>query len=239
MRHWHPYVRETAAQMAANGVEHCVAIVMAPHYSRMSVGAYQQKLEQALVDIGGPLTVDLVESWGMQPEFLSGAATNIRAAWQRFAPDVRDRVYVAFTAHSLPAAIAANGDPYEAQLRQTTEALATDLNLANGRWQFCYQSAPKADIPWLGPQIEEVIPALAREGHRHVLVAPIGFIADHVEVLYDLDIALQEIARMYGVQLERPAMLNDSPALVAALASIVRSRLEHAGPEKGLSSDDM
>jgi ferrochelatase len=103
------------------------------------------------------------------------------------------------------------------------------LELAAGRWQFCYQSAPKADIPWLGPQVEAVIPALAEAGYRDVLVAPIGFVADHVEVLYDLDIGLQRIAETYGVHLERPAMLNDSPALVAALAALVRERLAVIG----------
>ncbi len=230
MRHWRPYIRETVAQMAADGITECVAVVMAPHYSRMSVGAYRAKLEEALAAEGAPMTVDMVESWGLQPEYLAGLAGNIRSAWARFAPAARDRVQFVFTAHSLPASLIASGDPYPAQLQQTAAALAERLDLDAGRRQFCYQSAPKAAIPWLGPQVEAMIPALAEAGHRELMVAPIGFIADHVEVLYDLDIGLQQIAAAHGVHMERPAMLNDSPQLVAALAALVRARL--AVPEK-------
>jgi ferrochelatase len=229
MRHWRPYIRQAVAQMAADGVDQCVAIVMAPHYSRMSVGAYRAKLEEALAAEGALMTVDMVESWGLQPEYLAGLAKNIRETWARFAPHARDRMQFIFTAHSLPASLIASGDPYQDQLRQTAAALADLLGLAETRWQFCYQSAPKADIPWLGPQVEAVIPALAEAGHRDVLVAPVGFVADHVEVLYDLDIELQEIAAAHGVHLERPAMLNDSPALIAALAALVRARLAANG----------
>jgi ferrochelatase len=224
MRHWHPTIRETVTQMAADGVEICTAIVMAPHYSRMSVGAYRNMLRKSLAEIDAPMAVDIVESWGMQPEYLDGNVAAILEAMTRFPPAARDEVHVVFTAHSLPAAILQNGDPYDAQLRQTAGALAERLGLIGGRWTFCYQSAPKADIPWLGPQVEQVIPALASAGRRNALVAPIGFIADHVEILYDLDIALQEIALIHDVHLERSAMLNDRPALIEALAAIVHSR---------------
>jgi ferrochelatase len=233
MRHWHPYIRQAVLELAADGIQCCVAIVMAPHYSRMSIGAYRQKLEQALADTGAPIAVSMVESWGMQPEYLAGLAENVRAAWRRFAPEMRDDVQFVFTAHSLPAAIVARGDPYQAQLQQTSAELAEMLGLREDRWQFCYQSAPKTDIPWLGPQVEEVIPELARAGNREVVVAPIGFIADHVEVLYDLDIGLQEIAESHDVHLERPAMLNDSPVLVAALAALVRAHLPPASAGDG------
>ena len=126
-----------------------------------------------------------------------------------------------FTAHSLPAFVLDNGDPYDRQLRETAEAVAQKLNLPMDSWLFSYQSAAKTGVPWLGPQIEEVVADLAREGRKDLLIAPIGFIADHVEILYDIDIRVQEIAQVEGVRLERSAMLNDSDMLVSALASLV------------------
>jgi ferrochelatase len=222
MRHWHPYIRDVVAQMADDGVRHLIAICMAPHYSSMSIGAYRARLDEAVAATGQEIEVDFVDSWHTQPDYLEGIAANVRETMARFPADTRDHVKVIFTAHSLPASILERGDPYPDQLAETSRLLAGRLELPEERWTFSYQSAAQTGTPWLGPQIEELVVELAEEGEKSLLVAPIGFIADHVEVLYDIDIGVQEIARSHGVRLERTPMLNDSPALVAALASLVQ-----------------
>lgn len=223
MRHWHPYIRETVAHMIADDIRRCITICMAPHYSTLSIGAYRTRLAEALAAAGSDMAVEFVESWHTQPYYLEGIAANVREALLRFPMNVRDGVKVIFTAHSLPASILERGDPYPAQLRETATLLADRLNLAPDRWTFSFQSAAQTSTPWLGPQIEALVPELARSGECNLLIAPVGFIADHVEVLYDLDIGVQRIASSVGVRVERTPMLNDSSALVNALASIVRA----------------
>jgi ferrochelatase len=232
MRHWYPYIKDVVAQMAADGVEQVVAVCMAPHYSSLSIGAYRKKVDEAiaLLPQGQRFEVTFVESWHTQGEYLDAVAANVRATLQRFPADERDDVLVVFSAHSLPEFILQRGEPYDRQLRETAGLLAQRLGLREGRWMFSYQSAAKTGVPWLGPQIEDLVAQLAAEGERNLLVAPIGFIADHVEVLYDIDIGVQEIARPYGVRVERPPMLNDSPAMVATLAAIVNGAVEDAAP---------
>jgi ferrochelatase len=225
MRHWRPYIEDVVAEMAADGVRRMVAICMAPHYSGMSIGAYRRALDDALDALDVKMDVAFVERWGTQPDFLRGVAANLRKTLRRFPDEVQDQVKVVFTAHSLPASILERGDPYDAELRITARLLAERLHLERGRWTFCYQSAARTGTPWLGPQIEEVVARLGEEGERNVVVAPIGFIADHVEVLYDIDIGVQRIAREAGIRLERPPMLNDSPPLIDALAALARERL--------------
>jgi ferrochelatase len=221
MRHWHPFIRETVAQMAADAIRRCTAICMAPHYSAMSIGAYRARLDEALAAAGETITADFVECWHTEPHYLDGLAANVRATLARF--PVGARVLVVFTAHSLPASIIERGDPYPAQLRETATLAAERLGLPAEGWTFSYQSAAQTGAPWLGPQIEALVPELAQAGERNLLVAPIGFVADHVEVLYDLDIGVQRIARPLGVRVERMPMLNDSPAIVDALADVVRA----------------
>ncbi len=134
----------------------------------------------------------------------------------------RDDIRVLFTAHSLPAAVLDEGDPYESQLRETARMVADVLGLPAETWQLCYQSAGRRPGPWLGPDVRETIVGLAEAGHKRILVAPIGFVADHLETLYDLDIECRELAERRGVHLERSASLNTAPAFIAALASVVQ-----------------
>jgi ferrochelatase len=221
MRHWHPYIRETVARMAEESVRRCVAICMAPHYSRLSIGAYPAALDEALAATAASMAVDFVASWHTEPAYLDGLARNVRETLDRFPAAERARVKVIFTAHSLPTSILAEGDPYENQLDETACLLAERLGLLADRWTRCYQSAAQAGVPWLGPPVDALLPELAATGERNLLVAPIGFIADHVEILYDLDISLQETAARCGVRVERTPMLNDSPLLIDALAGLV------------------
>ncbi len=229
MRHWHPYIRDVVSRMIReHGIERIVGICMTPHYSRMSVGAYRRRLEEAIAATGRAIDLRFVPHWHTQPHYLDGLADDIRRTRARFGDVSWEDVRVIFTAHSLPAAILERGDPYDAQLRETARLVAERLALPADRWLFCYQSAPQADIPWLGPQVEEVVADLARAGERHLLIAPIGFLADHVEVLYDIDIAVREIAQAHGARVERMPMLNDRPPLIAALADLVRAALSPA-----------
>lgn len=238
MRHWQPWIKDTVAEMAADGVTHMIAICMAPHYSSMSVGAYRARLEEALSAVAAGMRVDFVQDWYTQASYQEAIVANVQETLRRWPEEDRERVGVVFTAHSLPEAILQRGDPYDQQLKETAQTLAAKLNLSASRWMFSYQSAAQTGTPslgterrssgrkqWLGPQIEEVIPRLAARGKTDLLIAPVGFIADHVEILYDIDIGVQQIARKHGVRVERTPMLNDSPGLIAALADIVDKAL--------------
>jgi ferrochelatase len=228
MRHWRPTIREALAEMAAAGYGRCIAVCMAPHAGLMTSGAYRARLVEAVVELssaGCQLSTTVVESWHTQPQYLDGLAANVRATLSRFPPDGRDGVLVIFTAHSLPESALGRGDPYVSQLGETASLVAGRLGLAPTRWMFGYQSARQDGKAWLGPQIEALVPELAAAGKRNLVVAPVGFVTDNLEVLYDLDIGVRGIARSAGVHLERTPMLNDSPALVNALASVVLSQL--------------
>lgn len=228
MRHWTPWIKDTVAQMAADGVERAAVICMAPHYSSLSIGAYRRKLDEALAQLAQPFAISFVESWHTQPDYLEAVAANVRATLTRYAPEERDDVLIVFSAHSLPEFILERGDPYDRQLRETAGLLAEKLALPADRWTFSYQSAAKTGVPWLGPQIEDFIVELAQQRRSKLIVAPIGFIADHVEVLYDIDIGVQEIAHAHSVRVERPPMLNDSPAMVTILAALATDMLQPA-----------
>jgi ferrochelatase len=228
MRHWPPYIQDVVPQMLEDGVVRIVAICMAPHYSSMSVGAYRRRLEQALADEEPESEPELafVNSWHTEPHYLAGIVQNVRATLERFPEEERDQVMVIFTAHSLPISILEHGDPYDRQLHETANMLAEELGLEVGRWTFSYQSAAQTGVTWLGPQIEDVVTQLAEAGQRDLLIAPIGFIADHVEILYDIDIEVQELAGALDLHVERTPMLNDGPELIQALAALVHEQLE-------------
>jgi len=233
MRHWYPYIREAVAQIVKDGLQNVVALCMTPHYSRMSVGAYFQKLREAQEALGveahgrAPLHMARVESWHDHPLFIQAVADKVKSALERFPAEMWPQVKIVFTAHSLPAALMEQGDPYEAQLRETARLVAAQLELEADDWQLCYQSAGAHNFRWLGPQLEDVVTELAEAGHKHILVAPIGFVADHVEVLYDIDIACRDLAAAQGVHLERTESLNTSPIFIQALADIVYQLTEH------------
>lgn len=228
MRHWHPFIRDTLRRMAAEGIERAVGLVMAPHYSRMSVGAYQERAREA----EAPVEIAHIDSWHLLGGYLDALEGRVRSALERLPASDRDGAAVVFTAHSLPRRILDWDDPYPDQLRSTAAALAKRLGgvldlappAAAPRFYFAYQSAALTPEPWLGPDAGEVIERLAREGRRTVLVAPIGFLCEHVEILYDVDIVFREQARRLGLRLERIEMLDDAPALIASLADLVRER---------------
>jgi ferrochelatase len=227
MRNWTPYVGEVIETMKADGVQHAVAICLAPQNSRTSVGLYRKAV---FGNGGAPFEIDFVESWHDHPLLVRAFAERLTAAWTRACAEAGNRVPVIFTAHSVPTRTISEGDPYEAQARQTAELVAMQIgSLAVEDWKFAFQSQGMAGGPWLGPTVEETILAFKDEGHGGVFIQPIGFLCDHVEVLYDIDIAFRQFAQENGMKLWRAESLNESPLLCAAIADVARSRL--AKPE--------
>ena len=220
MRHWHPYINDVVPEMLADGVEQIVAIVMAPHFSRMSVGAYMGKLDKALADANAHLPVARVDSWKAEPSFVAAVTQRVRDGLTKFPENVRDDVPVVFTAHSLPARVLESNDPYPDELRESVRLVVEQL--PGIAWRWAYQSQGATADPWLGPTVEDTLADLAREGCRNLLLAPIGFVCDHVEVLFDVDIEHRHQAAELGIRLERIDMLNDDPGLVTAVANVVR-----------------
>lgn len=221
MRHWRPTIRQAVGQIAADGIRNVVALCMAPHYSRMSIGAYFKALREAQDALGADLEVARVEDWHDHPRFIGAVAEKVRVALERFSEEERHRIRIVFTAHSLPAAIVEQGDPYDEQVRRTAHLVADHLQLDHDTWQVCYQSAGSVNARWLGPPVEKVVVELADGGNDRILVAPIGFVADHAEILYDIDVECRRLAADRGARLERTESLNASPAFIEALADIV------------------
>jgi len=221
MKHWHPFIGDVVPAIAADGVRRVIAIVLAPHYSRMSVGGYRQYVEDSIAKLDSPLELTFVESWHLHPEFIALIADRVREGLAAFPADQRDETCVVFSAHSLPARIRTWGDPYEAQLRASCEAVARTAQLR--QWRFAWQSAGHTGEPWLGPDIVDYLETLHGEGVRTVLSVPIGFVCDHLEVLFDIDHEATQQAESLGMSLRRTRMPNATPELVAVLDAIVAS----------------
>ena len=218
MKHWHPYISETVREILKLNVQRVVSLVLAPHYSRLSVGGYRELLSTAFSNSNG-IELDFVESWYNNSLFQSAIAEKVIDGLKK-CPGGAD-VTVLFTAHSLPERIIIEGDPYHAQLLESCKAVARLTNTE--KWEFAYQSAGRTPEKWLGPDILEVLENMAI-GSR-VLIVPIGFVADHLEILYDIDIEAQALARTRGVVLRRTESLNTSPKFISALADIVSNQL--------------
>lgn len=225
MKHWHPFIEEAVKEMAEAGIRRAVGLVLAPHYSGMSVAGYYRYVDAAQEKLGTTIRLARIDSWHLHPAYLSAVADRIRARLDDFPPG--EDVTVIFTAHSLPEKILQDRDPYPDQLRETGEALASMLHLP--RWTFSYQSAGRTPEPWLGPNLVDTVHGLADSGVTNVLVASIGFVSDHLEILYDIDHEAQQAARERGLTLKRTEMLNAAPDFVEGLVQLVRSRAAGLG----------
>jgi len=220
MKHWHPFIGDTVAQMHADGVRRAVAIALAPHYSRMSVGTYIKTAEAAAEKAGGP-RLHGIESWHLRPGLIALLAERVQQARARLgAPE---QTHVLFTAHSLPKRIMEWGDPYAGQLVESSKAVAAAAGVA--RWSFAFQSASQTGETWLGPDVLDALRDLQAKGGRDVVVCPIGFVAEHLEVLYDLDVEAKRLAESLGMRLARTETLNAAPPFVEILAEIAREAL--------------
>jgi ferrochelatase len=225
MKHWHPFIADVVERMHADGVTGGVGIVLAPHYSRMSVGTYIKTASDTIGRLGAP-QLRFVESWHLHPALIAALARRVRAALERLGAG--PAAHVVFTAHSLPKRIAEFRDPYPQQLVESAKAVAEAAGVT--RWSFAFQSASATGEAWLGPDILDALRDLQGKDVRNVAVCPIGFVADHLEVLYDLDVEATSLARDLGMRLVRTESLNASPEFVAILAAIARDALETTAP---------
>jgi ferrochelatase len=216
MRNWRPFIKETMARIQADGIERIVALCLAPQYSKMSVGFYFRRVQEAKQELGVEAEIVWTKTFHQHPLL-------IEAFCEKLCP-VLDGSKVLFTAHSLPEKILENADPYATEARATAAAVAARANLQD--WDFAFQSQGFTPEPWLGPTVESRIDAYAAEGLRKVILAPIGFVSDHVEILYDVDILFRNYARERGIELVRPESLNDAAEFVETLAAVAGEKLK-------------
>jgi ferrochelatase len=210
MKHWTPRIADAVEAALASGAGEIVGLVLAPHFSALSIAGYREQLERALA---GRAELRFVESWHDEPGFVSLLAGRVRGT----------DAHVVFTAHSLPARILELEDPYKDQLLETSRLVAQAAGLRE--WSFSFQSESPTGEPWLGPDILDHLESLRRQGVERVLVCPVGFVSDHLEIRWDLDVEARERAAELGLELERTEMPNAHPAFVRTLAGIVRRAL--------------
>ena len=240
MKHSPPFIPDAVAGMRADDIERAVGIVMAPHWSGMSVETYIERVEKAVADEGGP-EMSFVRSWYDRPEFVDLLAGRVAGALDDLPGDVRDRAAVIFSAHSLPIREREDGETfclrcsrceascrYRDELQETADLVAQRVEM--GTYTIAWQSAGRTADPWWGPSVDEVISQLAQTGHPAVVVCSAGFVADHLEILYDLDIEARELADRAGIAFARTRMPNADPEFITALAAVVRAELTGGEP---------
>ncbi len=227
MRNWRPFIPQAMEEIKQDGVTRLLAMCLAPQNSRMSVGQYFEHVQQARKELGCEIPVSFVKSYHREPMLIEAFAQKLRDVIALFPPIGDGPVSVIFTAHSLPEKILANGDPYDTEVRETAAAVARCCGLVN--WRFAYQSQGATPEPWLGPKVESLIAELSQSGCRQGIVAPIGFVSDHVEVLWDIDVFFRQFAKERGIELRRTESLNDSPAFIHALAHVVEQHFAGEG----------
>lgn len=221
LKHARPYIEDGVKSMAAAGITKAVSVVLAPHYSIMSVGGYNKRAQETAQEVG--IELASVDSYHLHPALIEALVERVNEAVKKFAVAKQD-IRVLFTAHSLPERILEMNDPYPAQLIETSKQIAEETGMSN--WQFAWQSAGQTNMPWLGPDILDVLREInEKENVQNVLVSPIGFVSDHLEVLYDIDIECQAVAKELGMHLERTRSLNTDPKYIQTLAEVVHQKL--------------
>jgi ferrochelatase len=229
MRHWSPWIEDVVGAMAEEGITRAVGIVLAPHYSAMNTERYFQKVRSGQELYGTSIEFAFVKSYHDSPPLLEALSQRVREGLGRWPADDQHGVHVVFCAHSLPARVIAEGDPYDTQLRETARLVAERAGLSPKQWSWSYMSAGKSPEPWLGPDLSDHLTELSRKGIHDVVCVPVGFVADHVEVLHDVDIEARHRADAVRIRLERPPSLNDDPLFIDALANAVTTCARNAG----------
>jgi protoporphyrin/coproporphyrin ferrochelatase len=224
MRHWSPWIEEVVGEMVEDGIERAIGLVLAPQFSALSVARYQQRVADGLELYRGEIEFEHVPSYHDAPGLIEAFASRVEDGLARWPEDERERVHVVFSAHSIPQRVLAEGDPYGEQCLDTARLVAERAGLTDDRWSWSYQSAGRMLEPWAGPDLGEHLAELAASGVRDVIAVPVGFVSDHVELLYDVDVRACAVAERVGIRLERPPALNDDPVFIEALAGLVRER---------------
>ncbi|MDA4117585.1 MAG: ferrochelatase [Thaumarchaeota archaeon] len=229
MRFSPPLIADVVLESASDA-DHLVGVIMSPQYSPTIMGGYVQSLQRAVAGLGrrGELELRISEDWHLQPFFLRALAERVEQALGRFPPEVRGRVPVLLTAHSMPKRVVEDEPGYVDDLRGTAAAVAEMVGLPKDRWMFCYQSAGHTPEEWLKPDFADVMPELRDAGYRQVLVAPVQFLADHLEVLYDIEIGARGQAEAVGMQFNRIESLNTSPLFIKGLSAVVHETMAKA-----------
>jgi ferrochelatase len=228
MRNWRPFIADAVREMMNSGVEQVLAICLAPQNSSTSTGLYRKAL---MAELKPAVAVNFVEAWHGHPLLIQAFAEKLEPVWRRASGELQSPAPVIFTAHSVPTRTIQAGDPYEQQAKETARLVAGKLSgLTPELWRFAFQSQGMSGGPWLGPTVESAILDFKKQRHKGVVIAPVGFVCDHVEVLYDVDVAFRQFAAEQGMQLWRPESLNASPTFIAALTSLAASRLGAASP---------
>jgi protoporphyrin/coproporphyrin ferrochelatase len=217
MKHWHPYVDETVETIVHEGASSIVGLALAPHYSKLSIGGYEEAVRRGLAKTK-KVPFSMVTNWHTEPNLIQALSQRVREGM-----DSMKRPFsaiVLFTAHSLPKRLVSADDPYESQLRETCRLVADGAGA--GFWDFGFQSAGDPPDSWLGPMFKDKIEELSKKGFKEILICPVGFVSDHLEILYDLDIEAKEFGHSIGVNVTRTPSLNDDPLFVEALAQTVK-----------------
>jgi protoporphyrin/coproporphyrin ferrochelatase len=228
MRNWKPYIAEVVRQMRADGITSAVAICLAPQNSRTSVGLYRRAV---FAEAAESIEIDFIDGWADHPQLAQAFAQRLQPVWQSLSAQIGSLAPVLFTAHSVPCRTIQTSegqpapDPYPVEAKRTAAnvaALLPPLGLTTADWYFAFQSQGMSGATWIGPTVEDTLTALRQEGHSAVVIQPIGFLCDHVEILYDIDIAFRDFAAGIGLEVVRPQSLNDSPLLIATLEDLAR-----------------
>ncbi len=218
MRNWKPFISDAVREISAGGVERVVAICLAPQNSRTSIGLYKRHLFEAMERHAPAVRVDFIENWHDHPGLVEAFRERVATTLTRVQAEAGGPVPVIFTAHSVPQKTIEDGDPYEQQVRETAALVAKALDLEE--YEVAFQSQGMTSEPWIGPTVESLIDQATARGQRHILLAPVGFVCDHVEILYDIDVVFREYGKARGMTVHRSESLNDSPLFIEALAAI-------------------
>lgn len=229
MRHWSPWIEDTIRDMLDDGISHAVSLVLAPHFSKLSIAKYHDKIEAGLELFHGRIEFAHIHSYHDVPGLIGPLAQRVQVGLNEWPAAEQTAVHVVFSAHSLPVRILKMGDPYDSQLRETATLVAAQAGLHAEQWSWSYQSAGRSPEPWLGPQLQEYIPELAAKGIKNIVSIPVGFVSDHVEILFDIDIQAQAVARECGVRLVRPSALNTDPVFMKQLADLITAKANEQG----------
>ena len=224
MRNWKPFIPDAVKALCEDGVRRIVAVCLAPQNSRTSIGLYRKYVMEATAQVCPDLMVDFIESWHDHPGLIQAFRTRAEAAIRKAKEETGGPVPVIFTAHSVPERTIAEGDPYEQQVQETAALVAKAAGVSE--YRLAFQSQGMTSEKWIGPTVESQIDELAQAGVKHVLLVPVGFVCDHVEILYDIDVLFRAYGKDRGVAVRRSESLNDSPEFAAALASLVTARIK-------------
>ena len=224
MRNWSPYIRDAVKQMVNDGVKQVFALCLAPQYSRWSTELYFTALRKALAEQGAEdIELDCIASWANHPLFIDAIVGRYNAAIETLKQKGKDEVHTVFTVHSIPSESLEFGDPYADEYDRTLKLVVDRVK--PHRWYKAYQSQGMIPVPWLGPTVESVLSKIARLGSKTVLIVPVGFVCDHIEILYDIDIGFKQFAEANRLDLHRTESMNLSPLFIEALAALVWERL--------------